>query len=640
MRRALVGTGLVLAFVLLGGGASVALAANAAPVFTADTPPLDVYQAGTGPYGPTGGFAYTFAASGSPAPTFSVSSGALPTGVTLDSTTGELVGAPTNSGSFSSFSVTASNGVAPDAVVGPFSGYVYPLSYDGISECPEPGGYVPIAYGSGDQITSSSLDETDTGVTATETYGPATISVGEDHECKLWVPPGDQDGNINTGYVCPAGDPNYPDLCTLTVAREGSGSGSVTSTDTYINCGTTCSHDYDSEMPVSVTLTAAATGGSVFVGWSGGGCSGASASCMVTLDDDSPTVSAAFYPPGTMLGLAVSRTGSGTGTVTSSPGGVDCGSVCSGSFAAGSTVTLSATPGAGSVFAGWSGAGCSGTGTCTVSMLAASSVSAAFRQTVTTPPVVRPANSSPPQISGTPTSGKTLSCSEGVWTGSPIGYGYEWAVDGTPIAGAITSTYRVQAADEGTSLTCTVTATNAAGSAAANSRGVLVAVPRVARCPAATGKLSGVTLGLLRLGMTRAQALHAFAHSSNRGKKYEDFFCLTPRGVRVGIASPKLVKTSPKSERKLAGTVIWASTSSLYYSVQGVRCGATVAAAGKRLKLTGPFHIGLNYWYLAPNGASTAVFKVRGGIIEEIGIGDKALTDGHKAQVAFLTSFS
>jgi hypothetical protein len=167
-----------------------------------------------------------------------------------------------------------------------------------------------------------------------------------------------------------------------------------------------------------------------------------------------------------------------------------------------------------------------------------------------------------------------------------------------------------------------------------------VPVPHVARCPAASGKLSGETLGLLKIGMTRAQALHAFAHSSNRGKKYEDFFCLTPRGVRVGIASPKLVHTLPKSERKLAGRVIWASTSSYYYTVQGVRAGATVAAAGKRLKLTGPFHVGLNYWYLAPNGASTAVFKVRHGIIEEIGIGDKALTRGHKAQVAFLTSFS
>ena len=56
------------------------------------------------------------------------------------------------------------------------------------------------------------------------------------------------------------------------------------------------------------------------------------------------------------------------------------------------------------------------------------------------------------------------------------------------------------------------------------------------------GYVAGLPVG-------RAQAVHAFAHSSNRGKKYEDFFCLTPRGVRVGIASPKLVKTLPKSER-------------------------------------------------------------------------------------------
>ena len=46
--------------------------------------------------------------------------------------------------------------------------------------------------------------------------------------------------------------------------------------------------------------------------------------------------------------------------------------------------------------------------------------------------------------------------------------------------------------------------------APASSAGTLVPVPHVARGPAATGKLSGVTLGLLRLGMTRAQALHAF----------------------------------------------------------------------------------------------------------------------------------
>jgi FG-GAP repeat len=251
-----------------------------------------------------------------------------------------------------------------------------------------------------------------------------------------------------------------------------------------------------------------------------------------------------------------------------------------------------------------------------------------------------PANIVKPAISGTAKAGDTLSCSQGSWTNDPTGFAYLWNIDGTPVPGATSSKYKVQSGDEQLTLTCGVTASNAKGSGSATSKGKTVPVPHVARCPAASGKLSGDVLGVLRLGMTRAQALHAFKHSSTRGKKYEIFFCLTPRGVRVGIASPKLVKTLPKSERGLGGHVIWASTSSFYYSVKGVRCDTTVAAAKKRLKLTGPFHIGKNYWYLAPNGSSTAVFKVRGGVIQEIGIGSKKLTTGHKAQVAFLTSFS
>lgn len=260
--------------------------------------------------------------------------------------------------------------------------------------------------------------------------------------------------------------------------------------------------------------------------------------------------------------------------------------------------------------------------------------------TATRTPPPAPANTALPVITGSLTTGTHLSCSEGSWSNAPNGFTYQWYRDGTPIIGAAGDAYTVLTTDEGLTLTCAVTASNPGGAASATSAGVLVPVPHVARCPAASGKLSGETLGLLRLGMTRAQALHAFVHSSTRGKSYQVFFCLTPRGVRVGIASPKLVKTLPKSERGLAGHVIWASTSSFYYSVRGIRCGATVSAASKVLKLTGPFHIGKNLWYLAPNGASTAVFKVRGGVIEEIGIADKQLTKGHKAQVAFLTSFS
>ncbi|MGI8864112.1 MAG: hypothetical protein ACR2JH_06880, partial [Solirubrobacteraceae bacterium] len=159
-------------------------------------------------------------------------------------------------------------------------------------------------------------------------------------------------------------------------------------------------------------------------------------------------------------------------------------------------------------------------------------------------------------------------------------------------------------------------------------------------CPAATGKLRGNTLGLLRLGMTRAQARHAYRLSSTRGFKYKDFFCLTPNGVRVGYASPKLIRTVPKREREhLLKHVIWASTSNAFYSVRGIHPGATLTAAAKALHPAGPFHVGLNYWYLAANGRSTAVLKVRHGIVEEIGIGDKALIHGHKADLAFLENF-
>ena len=82
------------------------------------------------------------------------------------------------------------------------------------------------------------------------------------------------------------------------------------------------------------------------------------------------------------LSLAVTRAGSGSGTVASAPGGISCGATCSASFAPGTTVTLTATPTSGSTFAGWSGA-CSGTGGCSVAMDRASSVTATFDSSAT-----------------------------------------------------------------------------------------------------------------------------------------------------------------------------------------------------------------------------------------------------------------
>lgn len=79
--------------------------------------------------------------------------------------------------------------------------------------------------------------------------------------------------------------------------------------------------------------------------------------------------------------LTVSKSGTGAGTVTSSPAGIACGATCSASYSSGTSVTLTEAPTSGSTFGGWAGA-CSGTSsTCTVSMTAPQSATATFTAT-------------------------------------------------------------------------------------------------------------------------------------------------------------------------------------------------------------------------------------------------------------------
>lgn len=76
--------------------------------------------------------------------------------------------------------------------------------------------------------------------------------------------------------------------------------------------------------------------------------------------------------------LTVQKGGSGSGTVTSDPAGIDCGSTCNALYTPGTVVELTAAPASGSTFTGWSGSGCSGTGTCTVTMTESRTVVAGF----------------------------------------------------------------------------------------------------------------------------------------------------------------------------------------------------------------------------------------------------------------------
>ncbi len=173
-------------------------------------------------------------------------------------------------------------------------------------------------------------------------------------------------------------------LASLTTSIAGTGTGTVTRTvqGDRSAAGPYVTNDY-------VGLTATASPGSVFAGWSGNlKCSGIASRCIVVLDDNFAVVANFTTVPSGQYTLTANWTGNwesytafhSSATVTASPAGP--------SYAPGTVVTLTATvsgPNSSnepyyskSVFEGWTGA-CSGRSiNCKVRMNSSQSVNAKF----------------------------------------------------------------------------------------------------------------------------------------------------------------------------------------------------------------------------------------------------------------------
>jgi hypothetical protein len=158
---------------------------------------------------------------------------------------------------------------------------------------------------------------------------------------------------------------------TVGVGTNLSGSGKVTSSPAGIDCPASSCQAFFAP-GTAVTLTATPGTGSTFTGWSNGSCSG-TGTCQITMNADQH-VDATFNGPPT---LVVNLGGTGTGTVTSTPAGINCPAACQATFPQGTVVTLSNTVSGNSTFGGWGGA-CSGTGACSVSMSTDQNVSVTF----------------------------------------------------------------------------------------------------------------------------------------------------------------------------------------------------------------------------------------------------------------------
>ena len=167
--------------------------------------------------------------------------------------------------------------------------------------------------------------------------------------------------------------------------------------------------------------------------------------------DSAKTVTATFTVSST-TNYTLTVTAPTNGKITSSAGGIDCGTACTANYSAGTKVTLTAVPVTGYQFDSWSGA-CSGTttATCEVTMNAAKTVSATFKtasaQTYTLT-VTAPSN------------GKVMSNTGGIDCGTSCTASYDSGTKVT-LTAAPTSGYQLDswggACSGATTTTCEVT---------------------------------------------------------------------------------------------------------------------------------------------------------------------------------------
>jgi hypothetical protein len=170
-------------------------------------------------------------------------------------------------------------------------------------------------------------------------------------------------------------------LYSVTVAKAGTGAGTVASSPAALNCGSTCKASVASGTSLALSATPAA--GSTFTGWSGA-CIGSGTCALVV--DAAKTLTATFSlnssttstgsAPSTAT-ITVTKNGNGSGVIASSPSGINCSTTCSASFPSGSSITLAAVSTTRSTFAGWSGA-CTGSGVCILTLDGSKTVTATF----------------------------------------------------------------------------------------------------------------------------------------------------------------------------------------------------------------------------------------------------------------------
>jgi hypothetical protein len=187
-----------------------------------------------------------------------------------------------------------------------------------------------------------------------------------------------------------------------------------------------------------------------------------------------------------------------------------------------------------------------------------------------------PVNTIAPVITGIYQSGQTLTCSQGTWTGQgTLTYAYQWKRNGGNISGATSSTYVTQVTDEETTLTCTVTSTNAGGSTSVTTNGALITDPSV----------SVITSNHVYSGSDK-MLIYTPPGYSNNSNDYPVLFFYHGNGERgVPVDNNHLAGTGNGSQTVFSGSLN--NTQRIIHSSVRLEVNGVQVATGRRGTITG-----------------------------------------------------
>jgi hypothetical protein len=308
----------------------------------------------------------------------------------------------------------------------------------------------------------------------------------------------------------------------LTVTKSGAGSGGVISSPAGINCGGTCSAEF--EKGKVVKLTATPESGSEFRQWTTGPCAGSvSTTCEVTMTE-ARTVNAFFSRA--KQTLTVKQEGTGAGSVASKPKGIKCGATCPEAVAAlykGTKVVLTAKAAltAGSKLSEWKGCESQtlseAEGTCTVEMTKAQEVKVIYGGTYKA--ILNPVS-------------LTLKKATGTGKGTVKASGIACEADCTQ------TTVRYTSGDGGKKLPATVT---------------LEAIPAVGSsfsgwgsCPVVEGSKCKVTMSAAKSVTAQFTALPTKVLTVKQEGTGAGSVASKPKGIKCGATCPEAVAALPE----------------------------------------------------------------------------------------------